>query len=79
MDMPRSREAIRDDLQSITDQISEGIRKGRYTAAELQRALVDRTRHAAESTDTLVHENPWAAIGVGVVIGLMIGLALPRQ
>lgn len=79
MDMPRTRDDVRDDLNSITDQIQEGLEHGRYTAAELQRVLKDRTRQAAESTDQLVHEYPWSAIGVGVILGLMVGILMPRR
>lgn len=79
MDMPRSREDVRDDLDSIKDRISRGLEHGRYTASELQRALSERTRQAAEETDRLVHDYPWSAIGLGVVIGLMIGVCLPRR
>lgn len=79
MDTPRTREDVRDDLESITDQINEGIEKGRYTRSQLQQALMDRTRQAAESTDRMVHDNPWSAIGVGVVLGVVIGFLLPRR
>lgn len=79
MDMPRTREDVRDDLDSIKDRISKGLEHGRYTAAELQRALSERTRQAAQETDRLVHDYPWSAIGLGIVIGLMIGACLPRR
>ncbi|HEV8544256.1 MAG TPA: hypothetical protein VGR78_17850 [Verrucomicrobiae bacterium] len=79
MDAPRTREEIKDNLESITDQIQEGIRKGSYNLSQLQQALGDRTKQAAASTDQLVHDNPWSAIGVGVALGLLIGYILPRK
>jgi ElaB/YqjD/DUF883 family membrane-anchored ribosome-binding protein len=79
MDVPRTREEIQDDLGAITDRISDGLEKGRYTLSQLQEALVTRTRDAAASTDELVHDNPWGAIGVGVVLGVLIGFMLPRR
>ena len=79
MDIPRTREDVRDDLESIKERINKGLEHGRYTASELQRVLADRTRQAAHSTDQLVHDYPWSAIGLGVVIGLMIGALLPRR
>jgi ElaB/YqjD/DUF883 family membrane-anchored ribosome-binding protein len=79
MDVPRTREEARDHLDAITDQISDGLEKGRYTLSQLQEALVRRTKDAAASTDELVHDNPWSAIGVGVVLGLLIGFILPRR
>jgi ElaB/YqjD/DUF883 family membrane-anchored ribosome-binding protein len=79
MDAPRTREDIREDLETITDQIHQGIEKGRYTLSQLQTALMDRTKHCAESTDQMVHENPWAAIGVAAAVGVLLGLLLPRR
>ena len=79
MDMPRTREDVRDDLESITDQISSGIEQGRYSLSQLQESLMRRTKQAAASTDELVHDNPWAALGVGVVLGVMLGYLLPRR
>jgi ElaB/YqjD/DUF883 family membrane-anchored ribosome-binding protein len=79
MDAPRTREDVQDNLESITDQIQEGIRKGSYNLSQLQQALGDRTKQAAASTDQLVHDNPWSAIGVGVALGLLIGFMLPRR
>ena len=79
MDVPRTREDLRDDLESIRDQITDGIEQGRYSLSQLQEALKSRTRQAAESTDQMVHDNPWAALGIGVVLGIMIGYLLPRR
>ena len=79
MDVPRTREDIRDDLESITEQISNGIEQGRYNLTQLQEALVKRTKQAAASTDQLIHENPWGALGVGVALGLLIGYLIPRR
>jgi ElaB/YqjD/DUF883 family membrane-anchored ribosome-binding protein len=79
MDAPRTREDLKEDLESITDQIHDGIEKGRYTLSQLQTAVADRTRYAAESTDQMVHDNPWAAIGVAAAVGVLIGLLMPRR
>jgi len=79
MDIPRTREQVQDNLEAVTDQISEGLEKGRYTLHQLQDALLSRTRDAAATTDELVRENPWGAIGVGVALGILIGFMLHRR
>lgn len=79
MDMPRTREDVQEGLQAITDQISDGLEKGRYTLNQLQEAVRNRTREAAAQTDELVHDYPWSAIGVGVALGVLIGFMLPRR
>ena len=79
MDMPRTREDVRDDLETITDQISDGIEQGRYSLSQLQETLMSRTKQAAASTDELVRDYPWSAIGVGVAMGILIGFLIPRR
>ena len=49
----------------------------------LQQALTEKTRAAAQATDEYVHEHLWQAIGIAaglnVVIGVVIGLMLNRR
>jgi len=78
MDTPRTREEASDALESIADQIEEGIEKGKFSFRELQNAMMEKTKAAAQSTDQVVHENPWASVGVAVGIGLVLGLLIPR-
>lgn len=79
MDAPRTREQLETSLETITDQIQEGIERGKFTLSQLQSAVGDRTRQAVETTDRIVHENPWSAIGVAVGLGVLIGFLLPRR
>jgi ElaB/YqjD/DUF883 family membrane-anchored ribosome-binding protein len=48
--------------------------KGRLL--ELQGAATDRAADAVREADDYVHENPWTAIGVAALVGVMVGLAL---
>ena len=57
----------------------EGIEQGRYSLTQLQEAVVSRTKRAAASTDELIHDYPWSAIGVGVALGILIGFIIPRR
>jgi ElaB/YqjD/DUF883 family membrane-anchored ribosome-binding protein len=65
-------------LENITDQIEEGIQKGRYTWGEIQETVTNKTKAAAEATDAYVHENPWKVVGMAAGLGLIIGLLLSR-
>ena len=78
MDTPRTREEAGDALENIADQIEEGISKGRFSLKEIQSAMMEKGRAAAESTDKVVHENPWSAVGVAAGLGFIIGLLMPR-
>lgn len=78
MDTPRAREEAGDALESIADQIEEGISKGRFSLKEIQSAMMEKGKKAAQSTDQVVHENPWYAVGVAAALGLVVGLLMPR-
>lgn len=78
MDMPRTREEAGEALESIADQIEEGIAKGKFSLRDLQNAMMEKTKAAAQSTDRVVHENPWSAVGVAAGLGFIIGLLMPR-
>jgi ElaB/YqjD/DUF883 family membrane-anchored ribosome-binding protein len=68
------------DLHNLTEQIEEGVRKGKYTWSEIQDAVVSKTRDAAATTDQFVHENPWKVIGIAAGLGFVLGLLLaPRS
>ncbi len=66
-------------LDSITDQIEDGIKHGRYTWTEVQGKLTKKTKAAAEATDAYVHENPWRIVGMAAGLGLIIGLIMARS
>jgi ElaB/YqjD/DUF883 family membrane-anchored ribosome-binding protein len=71
---------VRNDLEDLTDQIEEGVRKGRYSWAQIQEKMVNRTREAAETTDQYVHENPWKVVGIAAGLGFVLGLLMaPRS
>ncbi|MEW6159704.1 MAG: hypothetical protein AB1813_19920 [Verrucomicrobiota bacterium] len=74
--MERAKES---DLENIADQIEEGVRRGKFSWAEIQSTLVDRTKEAARTTDRYVHENPWQMIGIAAAAGLLIGLLIRRH
>jgi ElaB/YqjD/DUF883 family membrane-anchored ribosome-binding protein len=78
MDTPRAREEASDALESIADQIEDGIDKGRFSLKELQSAMTEKTKAAAQATQEVVEGNPWAAVGVAAALGVVIGLLLPR-
>jgi ElaB/YqjD/DUF883 family membrane-anchored ribosome-binding protein len=77
--MDQAREEAQNALKAATHQIEETLHRGREKLAEMQAALVDRSRYAARNTDFYVHGNPWKAIGLAAGIGFIIGLLLRRD
>lgn len=66
-----------DSVNQLAEKVQETVRQTQARLSELQRDLVDRTKVAAQNTDTFVHEKPWnaavTALGIGFVLGLVIG------
>lgn len=44
-----------------------------------QGKVVAGTKDAVQTTDRYVQENPWQAIGVGAIAGLVVGLLIGRK
>lgn len=57
-------------------QANLAVAKARLVEAE--RAVVERTRVAAQAADEYVHENPWYAVGAAAGVGLLLGMLIGR-
>lgn len=55
------------------------LRQAAEKAQDLQDAVVERGRAAAQVTDDYVHDNPWKAIGIAAAAGFAIGLLVNRS
>jgi ElaB/YqjD/DUF883 family membrane-anchored ribosome-binding protein len=57
----------------------ESLRAARARLVRLDSAVREQAKDAAKAADDLVHENPWAAVGVAAVAGLVIGVLISRR
>lgn len=64
----RAEELKQQGLQLLSSSVSK--------AQELEKIALDSIKSVANSTDELVHQNPWRAIAVAGVVGAGIGLVL---
>lgn len=53
------------------------IAKARLLDAE--RAVLERGKEIARTTDDYVHENPWTSIGIAAGVGLLLGIVIGRR
>ncbi|MDQ2639624.1 MAG: DUF883 family protein [Pseudomonadota bacterium] len=51
----------------------------RERLAEFGQQAADRVREAGAHADDYVRSNPWPAIGVGALAGLVVGILLARR
>jgi ElaB/YqjD/DUF883 family membrane-anchored ribosome-binding protein len=56
----------------------ESLNVARARVVDLQDAALAKSRAAGRATDAYVHANPWQAVAIGAVAGLVFALILGR-
>ena len=57
----------------------ESLKVAKVRLADAQASAMASTKAAAKATDDYVHENPWRAVGVAGVAGLLLGALISRR
>ncbi len=57
----------------------ESLKEAKVSLAEEEVALMAKTRAAAEAADDFVRANPWMAVGIGALVGLVLGILAARR
>lgn len=68
-----------DKATELRDRAMASLKRTREALYEAQDAVLERGRKAARATDDYVHDNPWQAIGIAGVTGLLLGLLISRR
>ncbi len=68
-----------DSVSALATKVQDTVRQTQARLGELQRDLVDKTKYAARSTDTYVHDKPWTAVCAAVSAGFILGLIIGRR
>jgi len=66
-------------VAGLRAKLEDNVRSARVRLAEAQQGVVDRTKVAAQVTDTYVHEHPWQSIGIAAAAGAVIGMLINRR
>jgi ElaB/YqjD/DUF883 family membrane-anchored ribosome-binding protein len=61
------------------EKFEEKIRNAKTRLEDAAQPAIDKARETAAATDQLVHENPWATIGVAAAVGLVIGFLVAKR
>lgn len=72
-------EASGDKAADLRTRALDALERGRATLSETQATLVEQGRKMAHDTDEYVQANPWKAVGVAGVAGLLLGALLSRR
>jgi ElaB/YqjD/DUF883 family membrane-anchored ribosome-binding protein len=59
--------------------LEQSLKAARGELEEIEKALMDRARHAGHATDSYVREHPWESVGIGAGIGLLLGMLIARR
>lgn len=68
-----------DTIAGVRARAQESLRFLKSRSAEVQDALSQRARVAANVTDAYVHDSPWEAIAIAGGVGLLIGVLVARR
>ncbi|HWL27424.1 MAG TPA: DUF883 family protein [Burkholderiaceae bacterium] len=72
-------ESTGDKAAELRESAMRSLRRTREALYDTQDALMERGRRAARVTDDYVHDNPWQAIGMAGLAGLVIGALMCRR
>ncbi len=61
------------------ERIQASLATAKVKLGEAERALLEKTKEAAKATDEYVHDNPWKAVGIAAVAGLVLGVLIARR
>jgi ElaB/YqjD/DUF883 family membrane-anchored ribosome-binding protein len=68
-----------EDLVRPRAQLSDRVAEAKISIQELGGSIVHRARKTATATNEYVHDEPWKAIGIGAVVGVLFGFLLGRR
>ncbi len=68
-----------DKANELREKAMESLRRTRVALYDAQDAVLAKGRQAARATDDYVHDNPWQAVGVAGLTGLLVGMLISRR
>jgi len=66
-------------VSAARERIQASLGTAKVKLAEAERVLREKTKQAAKVTDDYVHENPWQAVGIAAMAGLVLGILISRR
>lgn len=77
--MREAADATGEKATELRESAMRSLRRTRETLHDTQDELLERGRKAVRATDNYVHDNPWQAITVAGVVGLLVGALIGRR
>ncbi|PHM62924.1 DUF883 family protein [Xenorhabdus ishibashii] len=67
------------ELEKLRSKAERTLKNARTTLSEAGDKLVGQTKEIAGHADSYVRENPWAGVGIGAAVGVVLGVLLSRR
>lgn len=68
-----------EDLHAVRENFESTLQTAKTDLMKLEASMLARAKLAAQATDTYVKDNPWTAVGLGAVAGVLFGLLATRK
>lgn len=72
-------DATGDKAADLRERALKALDKGRDTLSETQENLLAQGRKVVHDADEYVQDNPWKAVGIAGITGLLLGALLSRR
>ena len=66
-------------VSAARERIQASLATAKVKLTDAERALLEKSKLAAKATDEYVRDNPWQAVGVAAVAGLVLGILISRR
>lgn len=66
-------------IGDIRQRAQHAVEKVRPQITELQSTITQRAKVSAAATEDYVRQNPWTAVGVSALAGIVLGLLISRR
>lgn len=77
--LQQAAEATGEKAEQLRESAMRSLRRTREHLYSTQDELLVRGRRAMRATDDYVHDNPWRAIGMAGLIGVLVGALICRR
>lgn len=77
--LQQAAEATGDKAEELRQNAMRSLRKTREHLHSTQDELMYRGRQAVRATDDYVHDNPWRAVGMAGLVGVLVGALICRR
>lgn len=68
-----------DRIAAVRAKAEESLHAAKSRLADAQDMAMERAKLAVKTTDDYVHDNPWQAVGIAAVVGIVLGAIISRR